>query len=315
MHTDGLRVDVCIPVYRPGEKFEKLLYMLSRQTVKISVLICMYTREDSEDSYERRDIDGHSLNIKVREIDKKDFDHGRTRNEAAKCSDADVIIFMTDDAIPRDEKLIENLLKGLSYDNTAVCYARQLPSENSSLTERFSREFNYGDESLLKSEEDIKTMGIKAFFCSNVCAAYRKDIFDRLGGFTDTTIFNEDMIFARKVLDNGYRIRYEADAGVIHSHDYTNMQQLKRNFDLAVSQKLHPETFGGISSESEGMRYVKAAYGYMKQRGKAYLMFPFLVTSVYKYIGFKLGKNYDRLPGKLVKRLSMNRDFFEKTDI
>ncbi|MCR5734400.1 MAG: glycosyltransferase [Lachnospiraceae bacterium] len=306
------KTDVCIPVYRPGEKYERLLYMLSKQTVSVSSVICMYTKENDDDHYADRNIDSHSLDIRVFELDKKDFDHGKTRNEAAKRSDADIMVFMTDDAVPADERLIENLIKGLSFDEkAAICYARQLPSETSSLAECFSRGFNYGDERRVKTEEDIKTLGIKAFFCSNVCAAYKKDVFESLGGFVDHTIFNEDMIYARKVLKNGYSIVYEPDAAVVHSHDYKNIEQLRRNFDLAISQKLHPEAFSGISSESEGLRYIKAAASYMRNRKKSYLMVPFMITSVYKYAGYRLGKNYDRLPKGLVDRLTMNRTFFD----
>ncbi|MCR5106996.1 MAG: glycosyltransferase family 2 protein [Lachnospiraceae bacterium] len=310
MHTDK-KIDVCIPVYRPGEKYRMLLKRLSEQSVKINSVICMYTKEDGNDSYREKNINDCSLNILVREIEKKDFDHGRTRNEAVALSDADIVIMMTDDAVPCDNRLIEKLTEGLLDEKTAVCYARQMAGENSGIAEVFSREFNYPDRSVFKSEADIKTMGIKAFFCSNVCAAYKRNVFDELGGFVDRTVFNEDMIFARKVLDSGYRIRYEAEAKVIHSHDYSNMEQLRRNFDLAISQKLHPEVFSGISSESEGVRYVRSAFIYMRKRKKGYMIFPFIVTSAFKYAGYRLGKIYDRLPEPIVKRLTMNRAFFE----
>ncbi|MCR4924038.1 MAG: glycosyltransferase [Lachnospiraceae bacterium] len=310
MHTEK-KIDVCIPVYRPGEKYKRLLKMLDKQTVKINRLICMYTREDDKDLYRSRDIEKVSFPILVKEIDKRDFDHGGSRNRAVSLSDADIVVLMTDDAIPYDERLIENLVRGLKEDKVAVCYARQLADEGSSLAENFSREFNYPPKSLVKSEKDIETLGIKAFFCSNVCAAYKREIFNELGAFTDHTIFNEDMIFARKVLKSGYCIRYEASAKVIHSHDYSNMQQFRRNFDLAVSQKMHPEVFALVSSESEGIRYVKSAYSYMRKRRKGYMIIPFIVTSAYKYLGYKLGKNYDKLSKRAIMFCTMNRDFFQ----
>ena len=55
----------------------------------------------------------------------------------------------------------------------------------------------------------------------------------------------------------GYAVAYAADAKVIHSHNYSCMQQFHRNFDLGVSQAEHPEVFEGIKSESEGIKLVK----------------------------------------------------------
>ncbi|MCU6429181.1 glycosyltransferase family 2 protein, partial [Enterobacter sichuanensis] len=122
---------------------------------------------------------------------------------------------------------------------------------------RYTRSFNYGDKSVVKSKEDLPVLGIKTFFCSNVCAAYRRELYAALGGFEKHTIFNEDMIMAGKMIKSGREIAYVAEAMVYHSHNYGNMMQFKRNFDLAVSQADHPQIFSMASSESEGMRMVK----------------------------------------------------------
>ena len=73
------------------------------------------------------------------------------------------------------------------------------------------------------------------------------------------TIFNEDMIYAAGLVKAGYGVAYEAEARVIHSHNYTGRQQLRRNFDLGVSQAQHPEIFRGVPSEGEDHRLSAAA--------------------------------------------------------
>lgn len=70
-----------------------------------------------------------------------------------------------------------------------------------------------------------------------MCAAYRQDIYEELGGFVKHTIFNEDMIYAAKAVEAGYAIAYAADARVVHSHNYTNGQQFHRNFDLGYPRQ------------------------------------------------------------------------------
>ena len=119
---------------------------------------------------------------------------------------------------------------------------------------------------------------------------------------------------AGRILNLGYIVYYEADACVCHSHNYSALQQFHRNFDLAVSQADHPEVFGGIRSESEGIRMVRKTGGFLKARGELRLLPRLILLSGAKYLGYRLGKNYRSLPMPLVRALSMNRTYWEKTD-
>ena len=310
----GEMIDILIPVYKPDEKLVRLLNGLKRQSIRPDNIIMMYTRLS-----ERDHISPHLIELamdvcelKVYELAPDEFDHGGTRAEAVRHSGADTFIMMTQDAIPADDKLIENLTRHLLNPDIGAAYARQIPDEDSSPGECFSRGFNYPGESVIKGRDDLDRLGIKTFFCSNVCAAYRRDVYDRLGGFIERTVFNEDMIYAHKLIMKGYRIAYMADACVIHTHEYTPMQQLHRNFDLAVSQAEHPEVFKGISSESEGTKYIKSAFSYFKDINMSYLIIPFIWGCCFRYLGYLLGKRYKKLPRWMVKALAMNKGYFEK---
>ena len=147
-----------------------------------------------------------------------------------------------------------------------------IAASNCNYIEKYTRKFNYPENSRIKSKEDLQEMGIKTFFCSNVCAAYKRNIYEKAGGFCKKTIFNEDMILAGHMINAGYKVAYVAEARVIHSHNYTGMQQFHRNFDLAVSQTAHPEIFEQVSSEAEGMRLVKNTMGYLCKIHKPYLI-------------------------------------------
>jgi rhamnosyltransferase len=177
--------------------------------------------------------------------------------------------------------------------------------------ETFTRSFNYPEQDKIKSQADIDVLGIKTYFCSNVCAAYRKELYDSLGGFIKHTIFNEDMIFAGKIIKSGMKIAYCASAKVVHSHNYSNMQQLRRNFDLAVSQKDNPEIFYGIKSEGEGIRLVLQTAKHCMKVGKPWLIIELVCKSGFKYIGYKLGLSYDRLPKRLIQSLTMNKEYWK----
>lgn len=305
-------IDVIIPVYKPGAEFLELIEKLEHQSVPVSRILLVNTEQKYWEAFQydhpRRK---RYENIKMWHISRKEFDHGRTRRDAVKRSAAPVFVMMTQDAMPADEFLLERLIAPLADEGVAVSYARQLPRREAGPVERFTREFNYPEESCVKSKEDIPRLGIKAFFCSNVCAAYRRDIYDRQGGFPRHAIFNEDMIYAAGCIKAGYKIAYTADAMVIHSHQYTNKEQFSRNFDLGVSQAEHPEIFGSVPSESEGVRLVKKTMQYLRDQGEGRQILPMCVTSIYKFVGYKLGKNYKRLSFRRIMKYTMNKAYWE----
>ena len=304
-------VDVIIPVYKPDRGFLTLMERLRAQTVPINRIILMNT----EQKYLDRLLYGTTLerqahNITVKHLSKREFDHGRTRNLGVKLSDADVFVMMTQDAVPVDESLLERLLARLRQEEAAVSYARQLPTQESGEIERYTRQFNYPDKSCVKSKEDLPRLGIKTFFCSNVCAAYDRATFDRLGGFVNHTIFNEDMLYAAKAVEAGCKIVYAADACVYHSHNYTNRQQFHRNFDLGVSQAEHPEVFARYPSESEGIRMVKGLVAHLRKNGMRNKIPHVIVQSAFKYAGYLCGKHYRSLPRRLVTAMASNKEYF-----
>ncbi len=305
-------IDIIIPTYKPGTFLEILLEKLENQTLKPNKIILMNTEKKYMENFlEKSGILLKYDNIEIHHVSEMEFDHGKTRDEGISYSQTPYFLCMTQDAMPADELLLQELLAMLKKDNVAVAYGRQLAGADSHILEQYTREFNYPDKSILKSKKDLKTLGIKTFFCSNVCAAYKREIYDRLGGFLKKTIFNEDMIFAAGVIEAGYEIGYAAGARVVHSHHYTGKQQFHRNFDLGVSQADHPEIFDKVTSEKEGGRLVKGTILYLWQEKRMEQIFPFFYQSGCKYLGYRLGKKYKKLPKALVKKFSMNQNYWK----
>lgn len=308
-----MKLDVIIPTYKPDRKFMELIDKLGNQTIPVNKIIVINTEEKYFDNL----VIGNSFlanhsKLDIHHISLWEFDHGNTRNLGVSKSDADIIVLMTQDAVPQSDTLLEELIKPLSDETVAVAYARQLPNEEATITEVITREFNYPDKSIIKGKEDIPRLGIKTYFCSNVCAAYNRSVFEKLGGFIRHTIFNEDMIYAAEAVQTGYRIAYAANAKVIHSHNYTCMQQFRRNFDLGVSQADHPEIFEGVPSESEGTKMVKSTISRLKQEGCSREILPFIMMCVYKYMGYRKGKHYQKLPMKKIMKYTMNPRYWKK---
>ncbi len=305
------KVDVIIPTYMPDKSFFKLVEMLENQTMPVHKIIIMNTEEKYYDKlvYENRFLEKYH-NVEPYHLSKKEFDHGMTRRLGVSKSNAEVFVMMTQDALPYDLNLIENLVNALEEEQVVAAYARQLPREDCSEAEKFMRAFNYPATSRKKAIGDLNELGIKTYFCSNVCCAYKRDIYDKTGGFVKSAIFNEDMLYAAKVLKEGYKIAYVAEAQVIHSHNYTCKQQFKRNFDLGVSQAQHPEVFEEVPSEGEGIRSVKKTIEHLKDKGLNKQVPYVVVQSGCKYMGYLLGKDYKKLPQKLVMKCTSNTEYW-----
>ncbi len=304
---DRLTVTVIIPTYKPDEKFPRLLERLALQSEPPERILILNTEEKYFHWEDVKD----SPNTSVLHIAKEQFDHGGTRDLGARLSDTDLLVYMTMDALPKDKFLLERLKAPFKDPNVCASYARQLPERDCGPIEAYTRQFNYGPESRIKTKEDLGRLGIKTFFCSNVCAAYRKSAYFAYGGFESHSIFNEDMVFAGKLILAGKAVAYCADARVVHSHNYSGAKLFRRNFDLGVSQAQHPDVFEAAKSETEGIRLVGKTAGWLVRSNRIWLLPKLFWQSACKFLGYRLGKSYESLPQRLIMACTMNRDYWK----
>lgn len=312
--------DVVIPVYKPDHRFYEAVKRLCKQKVKPSRVIIMNTFDTVSpyvdeiiERLEKTDVIKESgVLFTGEDVEKSEFDHGATRNAGIAKSYADYVLLMTQDAVPADSRLTERLLAAFGREKTcAVSYARQLPRKNASYFEAKTREYNYSPDSYVRTKDDLQKYGIKTYFLSDVCAMYKRSVFNGLGGFTPKTIFNEDMLFAATLLDCGLSICYVADARVYHSHSYGLKDQFTRSFDNGVSHKQYASVFERAKTEGEGINYVKSMLGKAAKDGEFTKIPGFIAESGARFIGFELGRKFDKLPEKLVEKLSMNKGFWK----
>lgn len=301
----SLNILVFIPTFNAANCLPKLLTSLKNQTIKVETNII-----DSSSDDETLDIVksyGNDFTV----IKREDFNHATTRNSAKKY-EADFYLFMTQDALPADDKLVENLIKPFVDPDVVVSYARQIPHEDADVLEKFARETNYPPTSLVKSKTSFPSLGIKTFFASNTCAMYRASYFRTVNGFREGLIMNEDMEYAARAILNGKKVAYCAEAKVWHSHRYGLKALFRRYFDIGIFFKTNPwireEVEKYSSTESTGIKQAKAELGYLWR--KAPLALPrSLLFSITKYTAYKLGHNYDKLPKRVVRACSLHQNF------
>lgn len=284
-------VSIIIPTLNPGTKLGELLETLDSQTLQAEEILII----DSSSSDTTAEL-VQSYGYRLIKINKKDFDHGTTRNLGAAQTDSEFIVFLTQDVVPVDEHMIAELIKPMQANlNIAVCYGRQLPKSNARPLERFAREFNYPPQSIVKTKDSIPILGLRTFFCSNCCSAIRRSIFNKLGGFKNSVIVNEDMLFAAKAIMAGYAVYYNPEAKVYHSHSYSLPQIFRRYFNIGrffadnrwLVQYGRLKNYGGSIVQS-------GIITFWKKRLPHYIA-ALLTELVVKTIGYKLGWYYQLL--------------------
>lgn len=116
-----------------------------------------------------------------------------------------------------------------------------------------------------KSLADVKRYGIKTFFYTNVCSAVRKETFQKVGGYPEPIVSNEDMILAERCILAGHSIIYAPKASVIHSHDYSLKQVFGRYFDIGGSLRMNRWLLSYAKAEGEGFRLIKEQFRQLRK--------------------------------------------------
>jgi rhamnosyltransferase len=250
--------------------------------------------------------------FQVHTIDRAAFNHGGTRQLAANLlNDADILIYMTQDAILAAPDSLEKLVSAFENPKVGLAYGRQLPYPDAKPIGTHARLFNYSATSSLRSKADIPRYGFKTAFCSDSFAAYRSSSLFQVDGFPNKTIFGEDAFVATKMLLADWSIAYVAEAQVYHSHDYTLLQEFKRYFDIGVFHATTPWMLGALGkAEGEGLKFLRSELSYLWKHAPLYLPSALLRTFL-KYTAYKLGRLEESLPMSLKYALTMNRGYFQ----
>ncbi len=298
-------VSVIIPTLNAERAIGRLCTSLARQSLPPEVIVVDSASEDGTAAL------AELCGARTIRIRREQFDHGATRNIGAAAACGDVLVFLTQDALPSDTMLLEQLVEPLYESGCAASYGRQLPRPDANPTERFARLFNYPETPVIKDRSRIAAMGIKAFFFSNVCSAVRADVFRRAGGFPHDCIMDEDLFFAAGLITTGHSIAYVPEACVVHSHNYSLLQQFRRYFDIGVFFGDNPQLLDGISLNREGTKLLRRQLAYLFRTAACHWIPYALVETLVRYSAHRLGMRYRLVPEGLRPLLSMHRTFWE----
>ena len=281
-----MSVDLICPLYHAESYLDSLhSSILAQQTVNLHEVHYVVTDASQEIVDRLKKLD-HCV---FRAIDHTQFSHSRTREEEAFRCEADILVFITQDIHIHGNDWLSNLIRPIVQGDSAASYGRQICTNHT--IERYTREKNYPEHSMIKSRNDISTLGFYTYFFSDACSAVKRSVFNDLDGYDHKDFpSNEDTYMAYKLITNGYSIAYCADAVVDHSHQFSLKQLYDRYYLTGAFFAMEPE-LKKLKAESAGAGLAK----YILKRAMAEknfrVIFGFVPNMAARYLGMKAGEH------------------------
>jgi rhamnosyltransferase len=301
-------VGVGVITYRDGKHLKHCLPPLLKSRLKPRVMVFNSSSNDGTVEEAER------LGAETFVIPRKNMNAGTSREKTRKQLGTDIFVAMTPDAYALDEHMIERLVKPIVEGRAAVSYARQIPHDDATPIAKFSRMFNYPEQSQLRGIEDADKYGSYLPFCSDTCAAYSQKALDEIGGFR-WILGGEDTVAAAMLLRKGYKIAYVAEAVVKHSHNYSPVKEFIRHFDTGIYRQTWRKTlsFGKGSDGSRGVGYLVGMISYLKKNAPD-MLFRGIFQLAMGYAGYLVGKyGCDLIPNKVKMEIS-HAEFYWKSE-
>lgn len=305
-----LKTRIIIPVRNGGARWREAAAAL-RAAVPDPSMVAVVDSSSADGS----DVVASELEFEVHRIDPRTFNHGGTRQAAVDrfCQGREFALFLTHDAVIEGTESLTILLDAFSDPQVGAAYGRQIPHHNSRLFGRHSASFLYPATSDVRTLASARQHGIRTTHLSNSFAAYRIRALNECGGFPSTLILGEDTHVALHMLLAGWSVSYRATALVRHSHDYSVFQDMQRYFDFGVLHAQLPELLRELGEpEADGLRFAKSELRYMTSAAPWRLP-EVIVRNTAKYLGYRLGRLFRKLPNSIRRRLSMTSGYWDST--
>ncbi|MBL8863439.1 MAG: glycosyltransferase [Planctomycetes bacterium] len=160
-------------------------------------------------------------------IDQVEFDHGDTRNLLAARSSGDLLVYLTQDAIPTSPEWLARLAANFADARVGAAYCRNVPRPDARLLTKI---FSANDPGYQAGRREVRLPDAATYArmsaherrvlynFNDVASALRRELWERHP--FPRTWFGEDVLLARAVLEAGFTVVYDDEATVEHSHDY-----------------------------------------------------------------------------------------------
>lgn len=233
------RATIVIPTRNPGGELAAVVERIGEQEGVAEPEVLLLDSGSTDASLEPWRRGAAAAGVRVVDLPPAAFNHGRARargvEEAAAASD--VVVFLSQDALPADRRWLRELLAPFADPGVAGAYCRQLPRPDAPpWIVRRLRSWSAGQEEPRQQLVDRRSaferasarerLAVAAF--DNVAAAVRRDV-ARAIPFR-ACVVAEDLDWGHRAVLAGHRIVYAAASKVVHSHHRSFWYELKRTY-------------------------------------------------------------------------------------
>ena len=153
-------------------------------------------------------------------IRKQEFSYGRSLNMGCDASSGEVLVFISGHCIPTNPRWLPSLISPLGRDEIVYTYGAQVGHQKTKFSEQQHFAKYFPSQSKLPQE---------GFFCNNANAALLKSVWKE-NYFDENLTGLEDMHLSKRLVSQGFRIGYVAEALVLHIHE-ESWSQVRRRFE------------------------------------------------------------------------------------
>ena len=147
--------------------------------------------------------------VRVLSIAPDEFSFGRSLNIGCRNANGEFLLIISAHTYPVYKNWINELISPFNDERIAMVYGKQRGDINS----------NYAEHQIFKRWfPDKSCMNQRHPFCNNANAAIRKETWEK-NIYDETLTGLEDLDLAKRLMQQGFRIAYNASAEVIHIHN------------------------------------------------------------------------------------------------
>lgn len=219
-------VSVIIPTFNAGMGFAELLKSLKEQKGLNSLEITVVDSGSTDETISLCVTE----KVNLVQITKEEFSHCYSRNLGAWSSSGNVLLFMTQDALPSDENWVWNMVSPIYEEGVVAVSCMEECPEKTDLFYRLNVESHkefIGKKDLL-CNLNLCTDALQFRRCAalnDVSCAVDKGIFLR---FLYRLSYAEDLDLGVRLLLSGYQLKLLRSVSVIHGHNRSVLYYLKR---------------------------------------------------------------------------------------
>lgn len=259
--------------------------------------------------------------VRLFEIPRADFGHGRTRQWASERALGEYIVYLVADALPADEDWLHALIRPLTGDETvAGSYSRQVPRQGAHPVEesrirdrtagrgkRIVRQIT--KENPWVSLEPLERLELCDF--DDVSACRRRSVLEKIP--IPEVPWAEDLYWSRQVLQAGFKTAFEPDSTVIHSHGRGLAHDFRRGW---LDQRVAEDLFGHIYFEGPRELFRKyllllgRRWKIIAQAGTGFIPKAMHIITLPAYLAAEVCGNY--LASRKPRVESVSYDFIRK---